>query len=202
MQNALDIIRNEHRALAAVLSALAEFTEGIRKDRYKPDFELLDAMISYVTELPDKVHHPKEDDYLFATLRKRCPDAVSVLDGLQAEHREGPGKTLALLQALQRYRVAGAPEFPAFQKTVKTYVDEQWQHMSTEETKVLPLAREILTDEDWAAIDAAFGANDNPWEGPCRCVQGALHPHRDAGASADRRRAGRRIGEGAPLNGP
>ena len=38
--------------------------------------------------------------------------------------------------------------------------------MSKEETRILPLARKVLLPEDWAAIDAAFNANDNPWEGP------------------------------------
>src|SRR5438876_11314834 len=94
MQNALDIIRNEHRALAAVLSGLREFTEGIHQGKYQPDFELLYAMIAYVTELPERVHHPKEDDYLFVALRKRPPDSVPALDALQKEHREGPASTL------------------------------------------------------------------------------------------------------------
>jgi hypothetical protein len=48
---------------------------------------------------------------------------------------------------------------------VDDYVDFQWQHMATEEAQVLPRAQELLLPEDWAAIDAAFAANDNPWEG-------------------------------------
>ena len=166
MKRAIDIIKSEHRALAAVLSALNEFVDGVASGRFQPDFQLLEAMISYVTELPDKVHHPKEDDYLFVALRRRSEAIGSVLDLLQLEHRDGPDKTQALLQALRRYRVAGAPEFESFREAEKRYVEEQWHHMSTEETKVLPLAAQVLTPEDWAAIDAQFAKNDNPWEGP------------------------------------
>jgi branched-chain amino acid transport system ATP-binding protein len=166
MKRAIDIIKSEHRALAAVLSALSEFTDGIANGRFQPDFDLLEAMISYVTELPDKVHHPKEDDYLFVALRRRVADIGPVLDLLQLEHRDGPDKTQALLQALRRYRVAAAPEFESFREAEKRYVEEQWHHMSTEETKVLPLAAKVLTPEDWAAIDAQFAKNDNPWDGP------------------------------------
>jgi len=166
MKTALDIIKSEHGALAAVLSGLVEFTEGVASGRFQPDFDLLEAMISYVTELPDRVHHPKEDDYLFKALRKRAPDIAPVLDGLQHEHREGPEHTYALLRSLKRYRIGGAPELAGFRDNVKAYVDEQWSHMSTEETKVLPLASDALTPEDWEAIDAAFARNDNPWEGP------------------------------------
>jgi len=166
MKRAIDIIKSEHRALAAVLAALNEFTEGVASGRFEPDFDLLEAMISYVTEVPDKVHHPKEDDYLFVALRRRSDEVGPILDLLQLEHRDGPDKTRALLKSLRRYRVVGEPEFAQFREAQKRYVEEQWHHMSTEETKVLPLAASVLTPEDWAAIDTQFAKNDNPWEGP------------------------------------
>jgi hemerythrin-like domain-containing protein len=166
MKRAIDIIRGEHRALAAVLSGLSEFTEGVAEGRFEPDNDLLEAMISYVTELPDRVHHPKEDDYLFVALRKRAPEIGPVLDLLQIEHRDGPDHTRSLLKALRRYEIGGVPEFHAFRERVKKFVDEQWHHMATEESKVLPLAAKALTAEDWAEIDAQFAKNDNPWEGP------------------------------------
>ena len=70
------------------------------------------------------------------------------------------------LSASSTFRTAGAAGLPAFRDAVKAYVDFQWQHMSKEEKHVLPLARDVLTAEDWAAIDGVFAANDNPWEGP------------------------------------
>ena len=166
MNTAINIIRSEHRALAAVLSGLSAFVDGIASGKFEPDFTLMAAMIEYVTEVPEKVHHPKEDDYLFPALRKRSVDAAAIIDDLQGEHDIGPAKLAALLAALDNYRTAGATGLPAFRESVKDYVDFQWRHMSKEERHVLPLAREVLTAEDWAAIDAAFTANDNPWEGP------------------------------------
>jgi len=119
-----------------------------------------------VGDVPEKVHHPKEDEYLFPALRKRSADAAAILDDLQEEHRTGPAKLAALTATLDRYRATGAAGFPAFREAVDAYVDFQWQHMSKEERLVLPKAREVLTAEDRAAIDGAFAANDNPWEGP------------------------------------
>jgi len=165
MKTAIDIIKSEHRALAAMLSGLSAFVDGIGADRFEPDFTLIAAMLEYIKEVPEKVHHPKEDDYLFPALRKRSPSAAAIIDELQVEHQNGPAKLAALMVALAGYRTAGAAGFPAFRDAVKAYVDLQWQHMSKEEKYVLPLAREVLTAEDWAAIDSAFTANDNPWEG-------------------------------------
>jgi len=193
MKRAIDIIKSEHRALAAVLAALNEFTEGVASGRFEPDFDLLEAMISYVTEVPDKVHHPKEDDYLFVALRRRSDEVGPILDLLQLEHRDGPDKTRALLKSLRRYRVVGEPEFAQFREAQKRYVEEQWHHMSTEETKVLPLAASVLTPEDWAAIDTQFAKNDNPWEGPAGAYK-ALFTQIVALAPAP-------IGVGGPGNG-
>jgi hemerythrin-like domain-containing protein len=166
MKTAIDIIKSEHRALAAVLSGLSAFVDGIAAGKFEPDFTLIAAMIEYVSEVPEKVHHPKEDDYLFPALRKRSASAAAILDELESEHHIGRSKIAALKIALDDYRVAGDAGSPAFREWIKAYVDFQWQHMSKEEKHVLPLAREVLTAEDWAAIDRAFTANDNPWEGP------------------------------------
>ncbi len=166
MTTAIEVIRSEHRALAAVLSALQAFVAGVAAGHYELDFELLHAMVRYITEVPDQVHHPKEDDYLFVALRKRSASAVAILDALQEEHRTVHAKWTALAQALADFQRAGPAGLPAFAAALDAYVDFQWRHMSTEERDVLPLAREALLPEDWAAIDAAFAANDSPVEGP------------------------------------
>lgn len=166
MKNAIDIIKSEHRALAAVLSGFSAFVDGVEAGKFQPDFTLIAAMIEYISEVPEKVHHPKEDDYLFPALRKRSARAAAIIDDLQAEHHVGPAKLAELRTALDNYRTAGAAGLPAFRDAARTYIDFQWQHMSKEERHVLPLARDVLTAEDWAAIDGVFTANDNPWEGP------------------------------------
>jgi branched-chain amino acid transport system ATP-binding protein len=166
MKNAIDVIRTEHRALAAVLSGLQAFVEGVGSGKFSVDYELLGAMIQYLTEVPDKVHHPKEDLYLFVALRKRSPDAAAILDQLEAEHRDCDSQWAALSGALAEYRRTGDSGLPAFREAVQRYYDFQWQHLSLEEREILPRARTALLPEDWAAIDAAFAANDNPWEGP------------------------------------
>ncbi|HEX9276340.1 MAG TPA: hemerythrin domain-containing protein [Casimicrobiaceae bacterium] len=166
MKKAIDIIRAEHRALAAVLSALKAFVDGMAEGKFAADFELLGDMIRYLTEVPDQVHHPKEDLYLFAALRKRSPEATAILDELEDEHRNIHAEWNALARALDDFRSAGMSGLAAFREAVNRYYDFQWQHVSKEESRVIPLAIDVLPPQDWAAIDSAFAANDNPWEGP------------------------------------
>ena len=166
MQRAIEIIRTEHRALAAVLLALKAFVDGMAEGKYDANYLLLADMIQYLTDVPDKVHHPKEDLYLFPALRRRSPDAGAILDELQGEHHRVDDEWRTLRQALQAFEAAGMAGLPAFRDAVNRYHDFQWQHVSKEESRVLPRALEALMPEDWTKIDAAFLANDNPWEGP------------------------------------
>ena len=166
MRQAIEIIRSEHRALAAVLLAQKAFVDGMAEGKYDANFELLDGMVEYLTEVPDQVHHPKEDLYLFPALRKRSPEAGAVIDELEAEHARVDEEWRALKQALETFKASGMAGLPAFRNAANHYFDFQWQHVSKEESKILPRALDVLTPEDWKAIDAAFLSNDNPWEGP------------------------------------
>ena len=46
-----------------MLNGLRQLVEGIAKGRLKPDFGLFRKMIEYIDQVPEKVHHPKEDEY-------------------------------------------------------------------------------------------------------------------------------------------
>jgi hemerythrin-like domain-containing protein len=161
----IDIIHGEHKALAAVLQALRFVVDGIREEKFEPDFRLLSAMIDYITQVPEKVHHPKEDMFLFARLRDRSAEAAALIDKLEREHHEGYRLTVSLQQALIHYQSIGKPGFPAFDAMVQKYLDFNWLHLNQEEAELIPLAREALTEADWAEIDAEFTANFDPRSG-------------------------------------
>lgn len=165
MNKSLDIIHDEHRALAAMLSGMRTLVDGIEAGRLKPDFDLLADMIRYVDEVPEVVHHPKEDQYLFAKLRLRSQEALPYIEQLETDHRQGEARIALLRNALEAYRKAGDAGFAGFKMALTIYLEQEWRHMNTEEHKIFPLAKAYLTAEDWAEIDAAFLANGNPWEG-------------------------------------
>lgn len=162
---AMRIIREEHQALAAMLHALAFLVRGIREHRLQPNFELMGAMIYYIDTFPERLHHPKEDEWLFRLLAARHPPARPLIDRLQTEHRSGAARIRQLEQALARYRQGGAAEFPAFAECVDAYVAFERNHMRCEEMEVFPLAQQYLHPEDWVEINAAFSANADPLVG-------------------------------------
>ena len=162
---AIRIIRDEHRAIAAILHGMLFLVRKIRDRGATPDFNLFGAMIYYIDAFPERFHHPKEDRYLFHVLRVRHPDSVSLLDRLEDEHRTGAYKIRALEQALARYQHGGVSEFPDFAKAVEDYAAFHWNHMRAEEDEVLPLAEKHLSAADWEGVDTAFLGHVDPMHG-------------------------------------
>jgi len=163
----IDIIRSEHRSLAAVLHTLQALARGAREGRLTLDFGLLRMIVDYLESFHQRYHHPKEDQHLFKALRARTELARDTLAALEHEHAEGDARLAGLREAINRAQ-SGALGVEAMAAEVERYGDFHWRHMSTEEDVILPLAERTLTEGDWARIDAAFGDNDDPVFGTAR----------------------------------
>jgi hemerythrin-like domain-containing protein len=162
---ALDIVREEHQALAVMLRSLRMLVESSHRQRTPPPFEVLRAMLLYVDEFPDRLHHPKEEGLLFPRVRERCPELAAVLDRLQAEHDAAPARLREVEHALLGWEVLGEPRRDAFEQALRRYVDFYLSHMALEEREVLPAAERRLSATDWVELDAAFAANQDPLTG-------------------------------------
>ncbi|MBV9191858.1 MAG: hemerythrin domain-containing protein [Betaproteobacteria bacterium] len=162
---AIQKIREEHRAISAVLHGLKQLARDAQNAGVKPDFAVFRAMIHYIDEFPEQLHHPKEDRYLFPPLAARLPKLQRVIDELRAEHKDGA----KLVRELERSLVffedrwpLGAAEFLA---TVDAYAEFHWKHMRKEEQEILPAAEHYFSPGDWDAVDRAFDANRDPIAG-------------------------------------
>jgi hemerythrin-like domain-containing protein len=162
MKESIGILKSEHRSISAVLLGLKHLAEMAQDARVRPEFQVFRSMLRYIDEYPERLHHPKEDEQLFARLEKRCPAAAKLIDSLKAEHMQGA----QLVRELERKLVffeegwpEGAREFLGM---VDAYADFHWKHMRKEEVELLPLAEKHLTEDDWRAIDRAFQANEDP----------------------------------------
>lgn len=86
---ALRVIRAEHDALAAMLRTLPLLLQAQRRSGTPADFGALRAMLFYVDEFPERLHHTKESELLFPKLRARVPALRDTLDDLDADHAQG-----------------------------------------------------------------------------------------------------------------
>lgn len=163
---ALRVIRDEHATLAAMLQSLMQMVrrgpdpEG--KDQHELYFDVLRAMLFYIDEFPEKMHHPKESDLLFPRVARAAPQVMATIDQLERDHMSGEVRVRELMHMLMAWEYLGETRRQAFETEVTAYVDFYLQHMRLEETEVLPAAEKHLTEADWHALNAAFATNLDP----------------------------------------
>lgn len=158
-QNVLRIIHDEHGNLASIIRGMQYFVREIDQGKPAPDLKVFRAMLYYINEFPDRIHHPKEDHYLFARLRSRSNELDDTITDLERQHRKGTELVHRLNNALTRYEFDGASAFLPFRALVADYAGFYFSHMRQEEEIILPAASRLLLPEDWEEIEAAFASN-------------------------------------------
>ncbi|NMG66595.1 hypothetical protein GPA19_16755 [Azoarcus indigens] len=158
---AIQIIKDEHLAISAVLYSLRYLVKEMRKGS-APNFPLLKAILDYIVSYPDRWHHPKEDKYLFAAVRRRTREADKLIERLEREHSLGYPMVEELKRDLIAFQNGETEARERFFATADRYAELEWEHLHTEEEVFMPIAERVLTAEDWAEIHTAFRENDNP----------------------------------------
>ncbi|WP_430421161.1 hemerythrin domain-containing protein [Methylibium petroleiphilum] len=166
----LTIIRQEHRALSAMLRAIHLMLGEHRRRGTLPDFGMLRAMLFYVDEFPERLHHAKESRLLFPMLRSRSAERTAVLNRLDQDHAQGEQFIRKLEHELLAFEVMaetpqGEERRGRFERSMTAYMHFYLNHMRTEEAMVLPMAERVLGDQDWSELDAAFLQNRDPLAG-------------------------------------
>lgn len=158
---AIQIIKDEHFAIAAVLYSLRFLVREMRQGT-EPNFPLLHAILDYIVSYPDRWHHPKEDKYLFAAVRRRTHDGDQIVAKLEREHALGYPMIETLKQQLMCFQAGDEGAMDDFCATAEKYAELEWAHMRLEEDVLMPMAEKVLTTEDWDEINTTFRENDNP----------------------------------------
>jgi len=154
MTKIIERLRQEHQDMERLLVVLeGEISTFDRQER--PDYEAVQAIISYFQDYPDCCHHPKED-MIFAKLRERDPIAAREVGDLEAEHHR-EAKDLRRVAALVS-NVLLDQEIPreAFDRVMRGFIEQERSHMKMEERRLLPAALKSLRDEDWAEIETRW----------------------------------------------
>ena len=159
---ALQIIRDEHTAVSAVLRSLLQMIERVPDDEPERFFDVMRAMLFYIDEFPERRHHPKESDLLFPKIARTTPQLMPVIRRLEDDHLQGEARVRELQHLLLAWELLGDSRRETFQQAARAYVDFYLAHMRIEETEILPTAVKTLSDADWSELDAAFQHQQDP----------------------------------------
>ena len=158
----LRIIREEHAALAAMLRSLTLMVGRGPKRDTETFFTVLRAMLLYVDEFPERLHHPKETELLFPKLRIASPQIGADPDRLDRDHAKAEANIRELQHLLLAWEFIGETRRGAFEGACLRYVKFYLDHMQLEETLILPAAERCLSAEEWSQLDEAFASHRDP----------------------------------------
>ena len=159
------IIRDEHDALAAMLRSLSMMVKRGPGNAVDQFFDVLRAMLFYIDEFPERLHHPKESELLFPKVARAAPQTAAAIARLEEDHQQGERAVRALQHQLLAWELLGESRREEFEKAANGYVRFYLHHMHVEETEILPAAEASLDAQDWAELDAAFATNCDPFTG-------------------------------------
>ncbi|MEP6791439.1 MAG: hemerythrin domain-containing protein, partial [Ramlibacter sp.] len=159
------IILDEHAAVGAVLGSLGILVRRGPGDEPERFFDVLRAMLFYLDEFPEKLHHPKESDLLFPRLARAAPELMPIIRRLEADHMQGEGRVRELQHLLLAWELLGDSRRHEFVEAMEKYVHFYFQHMHVEESQLLPAAARLLTSADWTELDRAFLSHTDPLVG-------------------------------------
>lgn len=161
----LQIIRDEHSSLAAMLRTMQMMVERGPGEHPRAFFDMVRAMLFYIDEFPERLHHTKESNLLFPHLVRASPAVMTVVTQLERDHINGEKLVRDLQQLLLAWELLGEPRMSVFVDQCKDYVAFYLEHIRLEETVILPEAEKVLTDAQWKELDAAFEKNCDPLTG-------------------------------------
>ena len=176
--SSLRVIRDEHATLSAMLRSLSMMVREGEPEPQERDhhFAVLRAMLFYIDEFPEKLHHAKESRWLFPPVARVRPDLVKVIEQLDQEHAKGEAAVRELMHLLIAWECMGEARRCDFEQALQRHVRFYLSHMQLEETEILPAAHGALSEQDWQAMDEGFAQHLDPLvsprstEGPYRAL--------------------------------
>jgi len=145
---AVEMLEAEHRVIqkmVAGMSVLAEQLEGGEP----VDVSLLESIVVFLRTFADRLHHGKEESFLFpALIRRGVPSQGCPIGGLTMEHQKGRVMVGELADAIRGYAAGEPPARENLVKSLRALVAFYPGHIWKEDYLLFPLAGKVLTPED------------------------------------------------------
>ncbi len=160
MSQFIAALKRDHSNFAKLLELLESEILAIEVGK-TPDFRLLQDIMRYMTQYPDRFHHPRED-LIFTQLLKRDPGVRDDIEDLLEEHISIRLAGQDFNRLLRTSAVDSVDAREQLGTSGYAYIRALREHMLKEERMLFALAKEIFTKEDWQVIDEEVDAIEDP----------------------------------------
>ncbi len=163
MANEIAKLRKEHVNFRKLLDLLEQQLDLFHFGG-TPDYALMTDILHYMTQYPDRFHHPKED-LVFGRLAQCDSRVAQSVEGLARQHhviaesgaRMHDNLESVLSGAVMPKRMIEAPGL--------LYVTYYRNHMDQEENELFVMADKLLGEGDWKEINGEMRSQPDPMFG-------------------------------------
>jgi len=153
-------LRQQHHQMQRLLGILVREAAALGRGG-DADLPLMSDVLRYLTEYPDRHHHPVEDLALWR-LSERGALARAAAEQLDYEHRAVRYYGGELLQLLEGALGDAFTSRAWIAMAAQQYASELNAHMTHEERDLLPLLEREFAPTDWEGIAQAAAAPADP----------------------------------------
>lgn len=164
MNAILDQLNKDHVNVSRLIDFLDEAPltlDDLPIHRWDSVRDIMHYMIHY----PDLLHHPNED-LIFRKLMIRDPAASPMIQGLIDEHAVIGKKSTLLFDLLGETNDEQGEQRGEVIDQIGEYVVLMRGHINKEEGEIFPLAKVLLTPDDWESIVRQVKNQADPLFGP------------------------------------
>jgi hemerythrin-like domain-containing protein len=152
MSKVLEAFSSDHHQIAGLLDILERQISSLDRTGVI-DLEIVGLVLGYIERYADQCHHPIED-LIYETLTERHVAIGEFVSGLHAEHTNLADLTKKLHSNIAEMLRGESSSDDALAAQVNMFIEIYRRHMKLEDTFLFPAARDNLSDQDWAGIDA------------------------------------------------
>jgi hemerythrin-like domain-containing protein len=160
MNKIIELLCEEHRTIEKLLVVL-EQELAVFDRRERPDYDVLQAVIDYFEDFPERAHHPKED-LIFALLKARDPQTAATVAKLEADHRQGSQRLQRLANTVASILTDHELRRTTVDAVVRDFIDGERAHIEFEERSFFPAVTAALQPQDWVLLEARLSDRRDP----------------------------------------
>lgn len=160
IQKTMNELRTDHRNMVQLLDLLDAETVRLA-DADEPDYDLVYDIMTYMSEYPDAVHHPKED-MIYRHLRTNHDDIEESLRHIETDHKALGMASHEIRRDIDAIAADGVVSREALAASLRKYSEDLRKHMYWEEKDLFELADTLDDDESWAELLKSYDEASDP----------------------------------------
>jgi len=160
IQKTMNELRTDHRNMVQLLDLLDAETVRLA-DADEPDYDLVYDIMTYMSEYPDAVHHPKED-MIYRHLKHYHDDIDESLRHIETDHKALGMASHEIRRDIDAIAADGVVSREALAESLRKYSEDLRKHMYWEEKDLFELADSMDDDENWAELLKSYDEASDP----------------------------------------